>query len=116
MATSSTITIEAQENISSLPIPPQKAVPHDPSVPSYSIELQRVSGGRTLENHPDNQTPPTTDQPQNPPHDSVFDQKQTIWKPYMNRFRVLGCCLTGFANGMNDSAPGALISSIETYV
>ncbi|KAH8668231.1 MFS efflux transporter [Tricladium varicosporioides] len=38
---------------------------------------------------------------------------QTIWNPYKNRFRVLGCCFTGFSNGMNDSAPGALLASIE---
>ncbi|EPE29802.1 MFS general substrate transporter [Glarea lozoyensis ATCC 20868] len=116
MTTSTTLTVEAHEGILSLPIPPQKIVPHDyPSVPTRSIELQRISGGGTLENHCDNQTDPTTEQSNIPPRDSVFDQKQTLWKPYMNRFRVIGCCLTGFANGMNDSAPGALISSIETH-
>jgi hypothetical protein len=41
------------------------------------------------------------------------DQVQTIWDPYRNRFRVLASCLTVFGNGSNDSAPGALIASIE---
>lgn len=41
------------------------------------------------------------------------EQIQTIWNPHKNRFRVLAACLTGFGNGMNDSAPGALIESIE---
>jgi hypothetical protein len=45
-----------------------------------------------------------------------IDQVQTVWNPYWNRFRVLAACLTAFANGMNDSAPGALIASIETYI
>jgi phosphate/sulfate permease len=41
------------------------------------------------------------------------DQMQTIWEPFKNRFRVLAACLTAFANGMNDSANGALIESME---
>jgi hypothetical protein len=45
-----------------------------------------------------------------------IDQVQTFWSPYWNRFRVLAACLTSFANGMNDSAPGALIASIERCV
>lgn len=44
------------------------------------------------------------------------EQVQTIWKPYKNRFRVLACCMTAFGNGMNDSAPGALLASIERHV
>jgi hypothetical protein len=43
------------------------------------------------------------------------DHIQTTWEPYRNRFRVLAACLSSFANGMNDSAPGALIASIEKY-
>jgi hypothetical protein len=44
---------------------------------------------------------------------TALDQVQTIWDPYKNRFRVLASCLTVFGNGSNDSAPGALIASIE---
>jgi hypothetical protein len=44
------------------------------------------------------------------------EQVQTIWHPYKNRFRVMAACLTSMANGMNDSAPGALIASLERYV
>jgi hypothetical protein len=43
----------------------------------------------------------------------VVEQMQTVWSPYKNRYRVLAACLMAFANGMNDSAPGALIASIE---
>jgi hypothetical protein len=43
----------------------------------------------------------------------ALEQVQTIWNPYKNRFRVLSSCLTVCANGCNDSAPGALLASIE---
>jgi hypothetical protein len=46
----------------------------------------------------------------------MSEQVQTIWHPYKNRFRVMAACLTSFANGMNDSAPGALIASLERHV
>ncbi len=38
---------------------------------------------------------------------------QSVWDPYMNRFRFLSVCFTNFGNGMNDSAPGALIPYME---
>ncbi|KAI6367758.1 hypothetical protein MCOR25_004834 [Pyricularia grisea] len=38
---------------------------------------------------------------------------QTVWDPYMNRFRLISGSLINFANGLNDSAPGALIPTIE---
>lgn len=50
------------------------------------------------------------------PPGHAAEQIQTIWNPYKNRFRVLASCMTVFGNGMNDSAPGALIASIERYV
>lgn len=43
----------------------------------------------------------------------MSEQVQTIWHPYKNRFRVMAACLTSLGNGMNDSAPGALIASVE---
>jgi hypothetical protein len=45
----------------------------------------------------------------------ISEQVQTIWHPYKNRFRVMAACLTAMANGMNDSAPGALIASLERF-
>lgn len=35
--------------------------------------------------------------------------------PYMNRWRVLTACLEYFGNGINDSAPGALIPYFESW-
>lgn len=40
---------------------------------------------------------------------------QTWNRPAMNRWRLLSACLVYFANGMNDSAPGALLPYIEQY-
>lgn len=50
-----------------------------------------------------------------PPAGSISEQVQTIWNPYMNRYRVGTACLSTLGNGMNDSAPGALIATIEKY-
>lgn len=50
------------------------------------------------------------------PSSGSAEQMQTIWEPFKNRFRVLAACLTAFANGMNDSANGALIESMERQV
>jgi hypothetical protein len=38
---------------------------------------------------------------------------QSLWDPYKNRFRFLAICMMNFGNGLNDSAPGALIPYIE---
>jgi fucose permease len=35
--------------------------------------------------------------------------------PPKNKWRVLSCCLVLFGNGMNDSAPGALLPSMEKH-
>lgn len=39
----------------------------------------------------------------------------SFFYPSMNRWRVLAACLIYFGNGMNDSAPGALIPYIESW-
>ena len=40
---------------------------------------------------------------------------QSWTNPSVNKWRVLSCCMMYFGNGMNDSAPGALIPYIETH-
>ncbi|KAF2808230.1 MFS general substrate transporter [Mytilinidion resinicola] len=52
--------------------------------------------------------------PPSPKRDEAASLVQTFWNPPMNKWRVLSCCLTYFGNGMNDSAPGALIPYMET--
>lgn len=44
-----------------------------------------------------------------------LDTMQSFSNPPMNRFRMLSICLMNFGNGLNDSAPGALIPYIEKY-
>lgn len=41
---------------------------------------------------------------------------QSFTRPYMNRFRMSAVCSQNFVGGLNDSAPGALIPYMETYV
>jgi hypothetical protein len=45
-----------------------------------------------------------------------FGAMQSVWNPPMNRFRMLAVCTMTFCMGLNDSAPGALIPYIESYV
>ena len=52
--------------------------------------------------------------PPSPNHDRAADVVQSFWSPYMNRFRVVACCLMLIGNGLNDAAPGALLNYIET--
>jgi hypothetical protein len=117
-STTMTMTLESEE-IPSFPQEPKKSKPHisikeigpqvdlemsplpsgvQTPVAGYSANSQLISSGMNTRH-------------QDPTYDS--SQIQTVWHPYGNRFRVLAACLTCFGNGMNDSAPGALIASIE---
>ena len=48
--------------------------------------------------------------------DDAVEVVESMWDPYMNRFRLLSACLMNFGNGLNDSALGALIPYIEKHV
>jgi hypothetical protein len=116
-----------------IPIAPQKAfertcrsvpLPHGPS----AIELDNLQLGTKLNGPreesgyntpPGSQTPVVTDLEMSRPataqdneQDGV-DTVQSFSNPPMNRFRMLAVCLLNFGNGLNDSAPGALIPYIE---
>jgi hypothetical protein len=116
-----------------IPIAPQKAfertyhsvpLPQGPS----AIELDslqwgaQLNGPRGESGHntpPGTQTPGVTDlemsrptTPQGDEQDGV-DTVQSFSNPPMNRFRMLSVCFLNFGNGLNDSAPGALIPHIE---
>lgn len=39
----------------------------------------------------------------------------SIKYPYMNRWRTAACCIAFFIQGLNDSAPGALLPYMERY-
>ena len=111
-----------------LPSEPAKAVQRVyPGVPQDDdpVELQRLSRARTV--------PAGSGSGTSTPREGVVDDLEMsrpsspilpretvealpgIWDPYMNRFRFLATCLVNFRNGLNDSAPGALIPYMETY-
>jgi MFS family permease len=53
-----------------------------------------------------------------PPTPTQVDVSRIVpsfFDPPMNKYRVLAACLIYFGNGMNDSAPGALLPYIEAY-
>lgn len=53
--------------------------------------------------------------PPSPKQDEASAVVQTWRNPSMNRYRILTICLIQFANGFNDSAPGALLPYIEQH-
>lgn len=107
-----------------LPSTPAKSVPRVyPGAPQRedSIELQRIQrpsvSGRTASGgigSQDEEHDVEMSRPASPvlPSDSV-EILPSIWDPYMNRFRFLSSCLMNLQNGLNDSAPGALIPYME---
>ncbi|TVY41049.1 Bypass of stop codon protein [Lachnellula subtilissima] len=119
---SSSITIESP----SIPIPclgkPKKSIQHGFPGSGVSLEMYNmpesnaisrdsISITQNLESLPPSNHESTSSSPPGP----MVNQMQTIWEPYKNRFRVLATSLTALANGMNDSANGALIGSIEKH-
>jgi fucose permease len=53
--------------------------------------------------------------PASPRRHEAANLVQSWSSPSMSKWRILSCCLMYFGNGMNDSAPGALIPYIETH-
>ncbi|KAJ9290140.1 hypothetical protein DTO027B5_1459 [Paecilomyces variotii] len=51
--------------------------------------------------------------PSTPTGKGAVDLVQSIFNPPRNKWRLLSVCFINFANGLNDSAPGALIPYIE---
>lgn len=68
--------------------------------------------------HPQNSNPPNDlevigmSRPRQP---DVTNVVPSFSYPSMNKWRVLSACLVYFGNGMNNSAPGALIPYVEVY-
>ncbi|MCJ1252382.1 hypothetical protein MMC24_000188 [Lignoscripta atroalba] len=89
-----------------------------------NYELDQLIGG-SYYNGPsqpqapsDTQTPITPndlemDRPSSPRSRDAADIVQSLSNPPMNKWRLLSCCLMCFGNGLNDSAPGALIPYME---
>ncbi len=103
------LSIEHQPRPLSLPVPLLATlVPKTADAPAATVNT--APGTRTTEELEDlEMSRPTT------PTAGVghVDALQTIWNPYMNRFRFFAVCLLNFGNGINDSAPGALLPYLE---
>jgi hypothetical protein len=111
----SAITIESEGF--RLPEPPVKAIQiprPGTSDDQIDIELNQISNGIVGSSSGDPEVFPTSSEDADGADTGPnSEQIQTIWNPYKNRFRVLASCMTAFGNGLNDSAPGALIASLE---
>ncbi|KAH8678989.1 major facilitator superfamily domain-containing protein [Tricladium varicosporioides] len=119
------------ENVEhSIPIAPQKALPrvyHSMPHTSDGQELDNLQWGKKL-NGPYESGASTPTGYQTPrvlndlemsrapsPIQEGVEAMQSFANPPMNRFRMLSVCLLNFGNGLNDSAPGALIPYLERY-
>jgi hypothetical protein len=117
-----------------IPAAPEKALPRTyhsvPQAPPDNIELDNLQWGARLTGPTESGlvTPPVaetpiapndveTSRPATPTRGSEgFEAMQSVWNPPMNRCRMLAVCTMSFCTGLNDSAPGALIPYIESYV
>lgn len=119
--------------IDAVPAAPEKVksrVYHSVPLTPSDIELEnmnwgvRYSGPREITSNPPSgmQTPMTMDlEMSRPPSPNLIRQNevsmlQSFWHPKMNRYRMIAVCAANFISGMSDSAPGALIPTIEKYV
>lgn len=120
------LTIESEDVQIRLPDKPKKSVQHViDHTPGPSVDIEMRSIPFSNFSRASGEDTGTADVSQRVSSDEnreaqgpglMSEQVQTIWHPYKNRFRVMAACLTSLANGMNDSAPGALIASLERYV
>ncbi|KAI9821840.1 MAG: hypothetical protein M1827_002422 [Pycnora praestabilis] len=114
------IDVESAPRISDPPAVVQKPRNNNTSGP-VNIELDQLTWGARY-NGPGTggtQTPTTTNElgmsrPTSPKLDEAMDPVQTLSNPPMNKWRLMSACLMVLGNGMNDSAPGALIPSVAS--
>ncbi|KAG8424459.1 hypothetical protein J3459_002569 [Metarhizium acridum] len=103
----------------------QRTYPGAPAQENASIELHSLPGhgGEYMASGPN--TPRTEvaaddlemSRPFSPaPAADAVDAVMSAWDPFMNRFRLLSLCLCSLGDGLSDSAAGALIPYMETYV
>lgn len=84
--------------------------PSGPQTPAEAHTLSSKSDqAYVTPNELEASLPPTPTQ-----HDAVHVVPSWSY-PSMNKWRVLAACLQYFGNGMNDSAPGALIPYLESW-
>ncbi len=104
------LSIEPQPRPLSLPVPLSAATLVPKTADAPAVTANTAPGTRTTEELEDLEMSRPTTPTAGANH---VDALQTIWNPYMNRFRFLAVCLLNFGNGINDSAPGALLPYLE---
>lgn len=85
--------------------------------PSNS-ELDRIEWGRKLSGPRNRSSPTPSELEENNTPDNqrlVTPIVPSVTEPYMNRWRCSAACLAFFIQGLNDSAPGALLPYMERY-
>jgi len=117
--TSSATTVELAIGYCENTVPVQdvpRAIRKDTSAPDSSVDIEMCPLSSDLVTP----SPLTSEvEAQKPPNSQDINfplsgpSSGKIPNPYRNRFRVLASCMAAFGNGTNDSAPGALIASIE---
>lgn len=116
------VTVKSASVPAAMPSSPAKTVPprvYRGTPQKQSIELPEIQRAATLPSH--SSKPSSTDAsdiemsrpatPILPPDTSEI--LPSISDPYRNRYRFAATCLMQFTNGLNDSAPGALIPYME---
>ena len=111
------VTVESAP--AAMPTSPAKTY-HGTPQKRDSTEVQGLQRAVTLPSNSNRTSSPTDDEdvemsrPATPvlPSDGV-EVLPSITDPYKNRFRFAATCLMQFQNGLNDSAPGALIPYME---
>lgn len=104
--------------------------PNPPDRRPTDLELDAIGWGQPLSgpenaNHSqpgDIESKPNSGRASPDPSPSIVSSRQAIATiqpsvkyPYMNRWRVLACSIAFFIQGLNDSAPGALLPYMERY-
>jgi fucose permease len=117
------------ESTSSLAIaaPPQTHPKCPPSINVKSTtipttyELDEIQCGQVLSGPATGVQTPTApndleqSHPSTPREHEATEMVMSLSNPSMNKWRLLAACMMGFSNGLNDSAPGALIPYMQDY-
>ncbi|KAI4232656.1 MAG: hypothetical protein L6R40_007328 [Gallowayella cf. fulva] len=120
---SSFVTIESNAHVADPPAAVKKEGHIQHAAPDIH-ELDELTFGNRYHGPPE---PPTPDgihtpitpnvlemsRPPSPRNPEPVEVMQTLNNPPMNRWRLLSACMMCFGNGLNDSAPGALIPYME---
>ena len=92
--------------------------PSPEAAPSPSPQATSSTNSFKMDPSPEVSTSVTPETPGNlessPRQDGAPEFMPNFRPPYMNRFRVVACCLMMIGNGLHDATPGALLTYVET--